>query len=220
MYTPAVAQSRCTVYITTAYFVPDRQFLQVLMDAARRGVDVRLVLPSESDHRVVLYAGRAQYTELLKAGVRIYERLNTILHAKTAVVDGVWSTVGSTNLEMWSFIYNDELNAIVLGTDFAKNMEEGRELAEKAVKAASEDGHLWFCYPKGTSKKYKSNIKRETSWELFSPFEFEPVSQVAINDDWSAMRFRQVDNIKTMKRKTAATEKGRERIKSSEEVSE
>jgi hypothetical protein len=103
---------------------------------------------------------------------------------------------------------------------FAKNMEEGRELAEKAVKAASEDGHLWFCYPKGTSKKYKSNIKRETSWELFSPFEFEPVSQVAINDDWSAMRFRQVDNIKTMKRKTAATEKGRERIKSSEEVSE
>ncbi|TDT51905.1 DUF3052 domain-containing protein [Fonticella tunisiensis] len=96
---------------------------------------------------------------------------------------------------------------------FAKDMEEAHILAEKAVKALGEDGHLWFCYPKGTSKKYKSDIKRNTTWDIFAPFEFEAVSQVSINDDWSAMCFRHVDKIKTMKRKTASTEKGKERIK-------
>ena len=96
---------------------------------------------------------------------------------------------------------------------FAKDMSEARGFAEEVVKSLNDDGYLWFCYPKGTSKKYKSDIKRDTAWGLFSPFEFEPVSQVSVNEDWSAMRFRHVDNIKTMKRKTAATEKGKERIK-------
>ncbi len=112
------------MYLMNAYFVPDRQFLDALKEAARRGVDVRLVLPSESDHRLILYAGRAQYGGLLKAGVRIYERVNTILHAKTAVVDGVWSTIGSTNLEMMSFVLNDEINAIIIGPELAQEMEE------------------------------------------------------------------------------------------------
>lgn len=97
---------------------------------------------------------------------------------------------------------------------FAKDIAEAHKYAEPAVKALEDDGHLWLCYVKGTSKKYKTDLNRNTSWEVFSPYEFEPVSQVAIDDDWSALRFRHVDKIKTLTRKTAATEKGKERTKS------
>lgn len=95
---------------------------------------------------------------------------------------------------------------------FAENMNEANKYAKEAVEALDGDGHLWLCYPKGTSKKYKSDINRTKSWEVFSTYEFEPVSQVAIDENWTAMRFRNIDNIKNMKRKTAATEKGKERI--------
>lgn len=97
---------------------------------------------------------------------------------------------------------------------FVKDLSEACQIAEIVIKALGEDGYLWFCYPKGTSKKYKSDIKRNKAWDVFSSFEFEPVSQVSINDDWSAMRFRRVDHIKKMTRKTAVTKKGKERIKS------
>lgn len=95
---------------------------------------------------------------------------------------------------------------------FAKNLEEAVKYTGEAIEALEDDGHIWLCYPKGASKKYKSDINRTKSWGVFAHYDFEPVSQVSIDDDWSAMRFRHVDNIKTMKRKTAATEKGKERI--------
>lgn len=95
---------------------------------------------------------------------------------------------------------------------FAKSLGEAEKYAADAVKALDGDGHLWLCYPKGTSKKYKSDISRNKTWDIFAPYEFEPVTQVSIDDDWTAMRFRYVDNIKTMKRKTAVTEKGKKRI--------
>ncbi|MDF2880630.1 MAG: hypothetical protein K0R54_1187 [Clostridiaceae bacterium] len=97
---------------------------------------------------------------------------------------------------------------------FAENMNDANKYAKEALEALDGDGHLWLCYPKGTSKKYKSDINRTKSWEVFSTYEFEPVSQVAIDENWTAMRFRHIDNIKNMKRKTAATEKGKERINS------
>ncbi|MCX7747730.1 MAG: DUF3052 domain-containing protein [Clostridia bacterium] len=96
---------------------------------------------------------------------------------------------------------------------FAKDMDEALNLTPSASKALEEDGHIWLCYPKGASKKYKSDINREKTWEVFAPFEFEPVTQVAIDADWSAMRFKHVDKITAMKRKKAATENGKERIK-------
>lgn len=99
---------------------------------------------------------------------------------------------------------------------FAKELSEANKYAKEVIEALDRDGHLWLCYPKGTSKKYKSDINRAKAWEVFAPYEFEPVTQVAIDDDWSAMRFRYVDYIKTMKRKTAATKKGKERIKGNE----
>jgi cardiolipin synthase len=93
------------------------------MDAARRGVNVQLVLPNISDAGIVQAAGRAYYTQLLRAGVRIHELKHSVLHAKTAVVDGVWSTVGSTNIDKRSFMHNYELNVIVMGDAFGAEMD-------------------------------------------------------------------------------------------------
>lgn len=96
---------------------------------------------------------------------------------------------------------------------FAKTMDEANKLIPSAIETLEEGGHFWLCYPKGTSKKYKSDINRDKSFVIFAPFEFEPVSLVAIDVDWSALRFKAVEEISVMKRKTASTEKGKERIK-------
>ena len=119
----AIGNAEKQVYLTNAYFVPDPQLLKSLGDAAARGVDVKLILPSHSDSAVVFHAGRSHYSTLLKAGVKIYERAGPLLHSKTAVIDGVWSTVGSTNLDWRSFLDNDEINAVILGRDFAQKMQ-------------------------------------------------------------------------------------------------
>jgi cardiolipin synthase len=103
----AIGSAVTSVYLTNAYFVPDPQLLAALTDAAVRGVDVRLILPSKTDSWLVFFAGRSFYDELLRSGVKIYERRDVLLHSKTAVIDGVWSTVGSTNLDWRSFLYND-----------------------------------------------------------------------------------------------------------------
>jgi cardiolipin synthase A/B len=114
----AIGSAETSVHLTNAYFAPDPQLLAALNAAARRGVDVRLILPSQTDSWLVFHAGRAHYDALLRAGVKIYERRGVILHSKTALIDGVWATVGSTNLDWRSFLHNHELNAVVLGTEF------------------------------------------------------------------------------------------------------
>jgi cardiolipin synthase A/B len=119
----AIAHAERSIYLTNAYFVPDPELLDKIRGAARRGVDVRMVLPGQTDFWAPLYAGRSHYHELLEAGVKLYERRDALLHAKTAVVDGVWSTVGSANLDQRSFLRNDEVNAVVIGEDFADQME-------------------------------------------------------------------------------------------------
>jgi len=119
----AIGNAERQVYLTNAYFVPDRQLLKSLTDAAARGVDVRLVLPSHSDSEVVFHAGRSHYAGLLEGGVRLYEREGVLLHSKTAVIDGVWSTVGSTNLDWRSFLDNDEINAVIIGREFGQKMQ-------------------------------------------------------------------------------------------------
>jgi len=118
----AISNAEKPIYLTNAYFVPDPQLMQALIDAVARGVDVRLILPSYSDSALVFHAGRAQYTRLLAGGVKIFERQGALLHAKTAMIDGVWSTVGSSNLDWRSFMDNDEVNAVVLGREFALQM--------------------------------------------------------------------------------------------------
>ena len=137
----AIEHAENHVYLTNAYFAPDPQFMQALIDAAERGVDVRLILPSRTDSSLVFHAGRAKYGRLLRAGVKIYERQNVLLHSKTAVIDGVWSTVGSTNLDWRSFADNDEVNAVVLGREFAMQMLEVFE--EDAAASTQIDPKRW-----------------------------------------------------------------------------
>jgi cardiolipin synthase len=119
----AIASAEVSVNITNAYFAPDPQLLDALEAAARRGVDVTLILPSQTDSWLVFHAGRNYYDRLLRAGVKIHERQGVILHSKTALIDGVWATVGSTNLDWRSFLHNYELNAVVLGPEFGNQVQ-------------------------------------------------------------------------------------------------
>ena len=123
MYYSAFVSAERYIHLTNSYFVPDDDTVDALTEAARRGIDVKVILPNKGDELTVFYAGRSYYKELLKAGVKLYERKGGVLHAKTAVVDDVWSTVGSTNMDMWSFANNYEMNAVILGKDFADEME-------------------------------------------------------------------------------------------------
>jgi cardiolipin synthase len=119
----AISHAGYSIHIANAYFVPDPQLVLALQDAAKRGVDVKLILPSQTDFWAPLYAGRSHYYELLQAGVKIYERRAALLHAKTCVIDGAWSTVGSSNLDWRSFLHNYELDTVVLGPEFGAEME-------------------------------------------------------------------------------------------------
>jgi cardiolipin synthase len=127
-----INSAETSVYLTNAYFAPDKLVMNALTDAAGRGVDVKIILPGESDSPVLYYAGHSFYHELLSAKVQIFERRISLLHAKTALVDGVWSTIGSSNLDWRSFMHNDEINAVVLSPEFGKQMNTmfEKDLAE------------------------------------------------------------------------------------------
>ena len=122
-YVLAIQESRKSIHLTAAYFAPDVQLLEAVTAAAKRGVDVKVIFPSISDAGLVFQAGRSFYTELLDAGVQIYQLKASVLHAKTAVIDSTWSTVGSANLDVRSFLHNSEANLIILGSDFGATME-------------------------------------------------------------------------------------------------
>lgn len=122
-YVLAMQEAKLSIHLTNAYFVPDGQLIDALINAAKRGVDVKIVFPGVSDAGLVMYAGRSYYDELLASGVHIFELQASVLHAKTAVVDGYWSTVGSTNLDMRSFLHNREVNLIALDAEFGSIME-------------------------------------------------------------------------------------------------
>ena len=119
----AINSAETQVFLTNAYFVPDPQLLAALKEAVVRGVEVKLLLPQKTDSNLVFYASRSYYDELLSANVKIYEHQVALLHAKTALIDGVWSTIGSTNLDWRSFVNNQEINAVMLGQDFGTQMQ-------------------------------------------------------------------------------------------------
>ncbi len=110
------------IYLTTAYFTPSRRMLQVLENAVKRKVEVKLLLPGKSDISAAHYAGRAFFAKLLKAGVRIYNYQGEILHAKTSVFDEIWSIIGSANLDFQSLRRNDEGNVGIIDRQFGKQM--------------------------------------------------------------------------------------------------
>ncbi len=128
----AISHAELEVLLTIAYFAPDPQLLNALIEAAKRGVEVKLVLPSYSDSGAIFHLGRSYYKDLLRGGVKIYEFHGSVMHAKTVCIDGVWSTIGSTNLDSRSFLHNDEINAVILGRGFAAQMKAmfARDLTE------------------------------------------------------------------------------------------
>jgi cardiolipin synthase len=126
MYTTlllAISSARRTISITNPYFVLDDKMRDAVVNAARRGVRVTVLVPGVIDHNIVRTASRGQFGRMLRAGVRIYEYRPALLHAKTMVVDGVWATIGSTNLDNRSFALNDELNLVVYDAGVARRLE-------------------------------------------------------------------------------------------------
>ena len=146
-YLAAFTHSTKRMWITHAYFAPNEELLASMINAAQRGVDVRLIVPSFTDSTVVLNATQATFTRLLKSGVKIYELKDALLHAKSVVIDGTVTIIGSSNLDMRSFVHNDEVNAIVISRDTAIRMEEVFQRDQKAARTvelkAWEKRSLW-----------------------------------------------------------------------------
>lgn len=124
IYSDAFASARRYVYLTTPYFVPDHNTRRRLMEAARRGVDVRLLVPRKSDMRLAQWAARSAYASLLAAGVHIYEYLPRVLHAKTVVADGEWAMVGTANLDYRSLFVNYEINLVTRDPDLSSELKQ------------------------------------------------------------------------------------------------
>ncbi|HEX5418658.1 MAG TPA: phospholipase D-like domain-containing protein, partial [Gammaproteobacteria bacterium] len=118
----ALATSR--LWLTDAYYAGTTSYVQALRAAAKDGIDVRLLVPNSTDVPLLRPLSRAGYRALLEAGVRVFEWNGTMLHAKTAVADGSWARVGSTNLNIASWLGNCELDAVVEDSEFAEKMEE------------------------------------------------------------------------------------------------
>jgi cardiolipin synthase len=142
----ALHAARRSISLSTGYFVPTHQERVELARAARRGVRVRLVLPSQSDSIDAIAAGRAAYGDLLKAGVSIYEVQNAVLHSKFIIIDGVWMAIGSSNFDRRSAVFNNELDAIVLGSRVA----DGEALFDQDIAMSRQiDLPAWRARPIG-----------------------------------------------------------------------
>ena len=123
MYLEAIDRANSHVYLTHAYFVPDRALKAHLIEAARRGVDVQVLVPEQSNHVTADWLARRHFHELLEAGVRIFRYKHIMIHSKTATVDGLWSTIGSANIDRYSMLGNYELNLEVYSRRLAAQME-------------------------------------------------------------------------------------------------
>lgn len=154
----AIRNAESSIWVTGAYFVPTHQEKQGLMAAARRGVDVRLLLPSRSDSSPALAVQHSHYEDLLRAGVKIYERDDGILHSKTLVIDKVWSIVGSSNFDHRSVLFNDEVDAVVLGK------ETGEHLADDFL---ADLAHAEQIDPGQWSHRSTLEHLRESFWRLW-----------------------------------------------------
>jgi cardiolipin synthase len=124
IYLEAIERAQKHIYMTHAYFIPDEIVLKALLDAAERGVDVRILLPATSNHVIADWLARGFYTRCLKKGVRLLLYQKAMIHAKTATIDGAWTTVGTTNLDRLSLVGNFEVNAEVYDKTVAQQMEE------------------------------------------------------------------------------------------------
>jgi cardiolipin synthase len=128
MYIEAIDRANSHVYLTHAYFVPDRALKAHLIDATKRGVDVQLLVPEHSNHVTADWLARRHFYDLLKNGVRIFLYRHIMIHSKTATADGLWSTIGSANIDRLSMLGNYELNIEVYSRRLAAQMEKMFEM--------------------------------------------------------------------------------------------
>jgi cardiolipin synthase len=154
----AIRAAEHTVWITASYFVPTDQEKDDLMHAARHGIDVRLLLPSHSDSAPALAVQHSHYSGLLKAGVKIYERERDVLHSKTMIVDTVWSITGSSNFDHRSVLFNDEVDAVIIGASTGKQLE--KIFQDELQRARRIDLASWRQRPAGAKL-------REQFWRLW-----------------------------------------------------
>jgi cardiolipin synthase len=124
MYLEAIDRAAHHIYLTHAYLIPDEDMLTALIRAAARGVDVRIIVPAESNHIVADWLSRGYYGQLLRGGVRLLLYQGAMVHAKTATIDGQWSTIGTANIDRLSLLGNYEINMEVFNPDVARQMEE------------------------------------------------------------------------------------------------
>lgn len=150
MYLEGIQRATRRIWITQAYFLPDQTFVDALRDAAGRGVDVRLLVPLKSNHIVVDWISRGYYAQLLEAGVRILRYRGAMVHAKTATIDGSWSTVGTANIDRLSLTGNYEINVEIIDPGFAGTMERIFEVDQshclelRAEEWEARQGHRKF----------------------------------------------------------------------------
>jgi cardiolipin synthase len=130
----AIRNADRRVWLTTAYFVPTFEEKHALEDAAERGVDVRLMLPAVSDAGTAIAVAHSHYSDLLESGVRIFELGGVVLHSKIMTIDGVWSAIGSSNFDHRSVLFNDEVDAVILGSQTAEGLETIFAEDQKAAK--------------------------------------------------------------------------------------
>jgi cardiolipin synthase len=124
MYLEAINRASTNFWLTTAYFLPDQDFVDALKEAAQRGVDVRILVPLKSNHIVADWISRGYFSQLLEAGVRIFRFRDAMIHAKTATADGSWTTIGTANIDRLSLTGNYEINVEVIDHALAESMEE------------------------------------------------------------------------------------------------
>lgn len=127
-YLHAIRRAERTINIMNAYFIPDIGLRRAFGLAVKRGVEVRVIVPSASDVAAVYYASRHLYARLLKRGVRIFEWPERMMHAKCGVIDGVWTTIGSYNLDRRSFLHNLEAGLVTIDRDLGERMQDRFEL--------------------------------------------------------------------------------------------
>lgn len=134
VYLDAITRANDHIYVTMAYFIPDQQILRALQAASRRGVDVRIILPKDSNHVLSDWLSRGFYRSLLEDGVTILLYRDAMIHAKTATIDGSWSTVGSANIDRLSLTGNYEINLEIHDEGFAEDMQEIFEIDSRNCK--------------------------------------------------------------------------------------
>jgi cardiolipin synthase len=139
MYIEAIARASRNVWLTTAYFLPDPDFAEALTAAARRGVDVRLLIPAKSNHVVSDWISRGYFSQLLDAGVKVLRYRDAMVHAKTATIDGTWSTVGTANIDRLSLTGNYEINVEIIDPELAGSLEEIFRVDESNCLQLTED---------------------------------------------------------------------------------